>query len=240
MTELDDQARELLSQARRALSPTAEDQARVLRATQRAALVQPPPASAAPLAAKLVVALSIAGISGTIGFVLGRHSGHHEDAHETHVAKVAPAAPEPVAAEPAPTAVEKVVAVHAEPPRIAGERTRPRVAPAPKPAPTEVSVDPFAEMRNGASSSLEIEVRFMKAVERALRDNEPGLALRVLDQLDEEVPRGVLDEERLAASVMARCKLGLGKRAELIEELTTRYPTSAYGPRVRNSCRKPP
>jgi hypothetical protein len=233
MNELDDQARELLSQARRALSPTPDDKVRLLQRTLHAAGAPAVAPVGTSLVGKLVIALSIAGLSGTIGYVLGRQASREESAREAHVVVATPSTP--MAAEPPPLKPAVASAVAAEPVRKPAARPRS----APKPEPAEVSFDPSAELKS-SESALEIEVRFMKSVERALRDNDAGLALRLLDELDAEVPRGILDEERLAASVMARCKLGLGNRVKLVEELTTRYPTSAYGQRVQTSCIKRP
>jgi hypothetical protein len=254
MNELDDHARELLSQARRALSPSRDDEARLLQRTLHAARSGYVPEGASKPASfmrtaargggKLVVALSIAGLSGSIGFVLGQRA---ERGSPTRVAPVALAPSKPDIHEAAPTVdrpsqeqppstTPAAPTEHAE----AGARTRAQGAAKKLDARTAkpVAIDEFADLKRGAGSSLELEVRFMKAVERALRDDDPGQALRVLDELEQAVPQGSLDEERRAASVMARCRLGLGDRTRLIEELTSRYPASAYTQRVQASCRK--
>lgn len=216
-----DEMAQVLSHARRALSPTPAQEARLLQRTLHAASAVP---AATPLAAKWLVALTIAGVSGSLGFVLGRQVEH------TVVTPAVVAAPRPLevpreAASPAPTEEE----AHVEP---APKVHRPRLKSAPV---APVAVEP----PSAAPSSLELEIRAMKDVERALRDNDPGQALQRLDQLDQEVPHGSLTEERSAASVIARCRLGLGTRAKLIEEFSASYPNSGYAQRVQTSCRRP-
>lgn len=87
-----------------------------------------------------------------------------------------------------------------------------------------------------SDSSLNEEVRVMRRVERALRSDNPRLALALLSDLDRAVPRGQLGEERLAASVQARCALGYGSRAELLDGFKRDHPTSPYVNRVKKAC----
>jgi len=88
-----------------------------------------------------------------------------------------------------------------------------------------------------SAASLENEVRALRSVERALRDQRPGLALALLARLDREVPDGRLAEEREATSVIAHCALGDGPLGvDLAGDFAERYPSSAYLGRVRQSC----
>lgn len=238
MKPIDDELAELLSQARRALSPSAADEARVLQRTLRAAGVTAGPAASTLLAGKLVMALSIAGVSGAVGFVLGRQVERDAGARAVPVVVAAARNPErAIEAVPVEAAPEPPVAVEEPAPLVARS---PRRAPTHRSAPLPVAAEPVAEVREEPSSSLELEVRLMKTVERALREGDPGRALRGLDQLDQEVPQGSLGEERLAASVIARCRLGLGSRAKLIEEFSSQYANSGYAQRVQTSCRTRP
>lgn len=80
------------------------------------------------------------------------------------------------------------------------------------------------------------ELAAVKRIERALRNGEPNAALELLDDLDERMPDGALHEERMAASVMARCALGLGARSTLRNEFANQHPSSAYLERVARAC----
>jgi len=76
-----------------------------------------------------------------------------------------------------------------------------------------------------------------RAVERALRDREPGLALGLLRELDRAVPGGRLVEERQATAAIARCGTGdVPFGVDLGEEFAGRYPGSVYQARVEEAC----
>jgi hypothetical protein len=79
----------------------------------------------------------------------------------------------------------------------------------------------------------------MKRVERALREKHPDEALSLLDELDRQHASGALLEERLAASVMARCGMGLGNGETLAQTFALAHPESAYRARVYAACQKP-
>ncbi|MFM2417193.1 MAG: hypothetical protein RL385_1916 [Pseudomonadota bacterium] len=81
-----------------------------------------------------------------------------------------------------------------------------------------------------------MELRLLKLVERALREDHADEALRMLGTLAREAPHGRMQEERDAAEVIARCRLNLGAPAHLLAELAARYPNSAYLPRVVQAC----
>ena len=95
-------------------------------------------------------------------------------------------------------------------------------------APTPTTVDPH---------SLQLELRALRNVERALRDQQPQRALELLGELDRDVPEGALVEERLAAFQMARCARGLGTPSRLRAEFSDAYPGSVYRARVEQTCR---
>jgi hypothetical protein len=93
-----------------------------------------------------------------------------------------------------------------------------------------------ADTKEAKNGSLEEEVRTLRRVERALRTENPRLAIALLGDLDRVVPGGQLAEERLAASVQARCLLGYGSAVALLEDFVKLHPTSAYLKRVRAAC----
>ena len=89
-----------------------------------------------------------------------------------------------------------------------------------------------------ASESLAAEVQGLRNAERALRDGNPGLARAFLGELDRQVPRGQLTEERDAAATLAHCASGDGPfGVDLAEAFTDRYPLSVYRARVEQACR---
>jgi hypothetical protein len=80
-------------------------------------------------------------------------------------------------------------------------------------------------------------VQAVRNAERALRDGKPGLALTFLAELDRQVARGQLTEERDAMATLARCArgdrpIGVDLGADFIE----RYPASVYRARVEQVC----
>ena len=95
------------------------------------------------------------------------------------------------------------------------------------------------EVVASTTESLEQEVRALRAVEHALRDQDPRLALAILQQLDRDVPRGKLVEERRATSTMARCSAGdIPFGVDLAEDFANQYPESVYLGRVEQSCQR--
>jgi hypothetical protein len=88
-----------------------------------------------------------------------------------------------------------------------------------------------------AEASLDQEVRALRAVERALRDRQPALAMALLAELDRAIPRGRLVEERQATATIARCAVGdVPFDVDLAEMFADQYPASVYLDRVRRSC----
>jgi hypothetical protein len=79
----------------------------------------------------------------------------------------------------------------------------------------------------------------MRRIERALRNEQPALALALLAEVEARFPRSALEEERLAASVMAHCGLhdpGHERRAQSFLESR---PRSVYRTRVVAACGAP-
>jgi hypothetical protein len=123
--------------------------------------------------------------------------------------------------------------------------------PAPPPAP---AAEPRVQRRSAAARgsdaarvseppAVDPNARFLEAVrllaraQRALDGDEPALALALLDELDQRVPRELLSEEREAALVVALCKSGDVDRARrALARLAAHSPSSIYAARIARSC----
>jgi hypothetical protein len=119
----------------------------------------------------------------------------------------------------------------ATPPRARPNGDAARAAAAASAAPT-----PSTATSVSGESTLELETRLLARVERALRDDNPRLALGLVGELEREVPGGQLEEERRAARVIAHCKLGTEFASKLAAEFAASYPSSAYRERIRSAC----
>jgi hypothetical protein len=256
MLEIDERARVVLELARRGLSPSLVDETRVRAALTRALAAEPalrvpgerlhdrssgvnigsaapaPPPATRWLSRLAVLAAVIA--AGGIGYHLGRRSGLEERTPVVVVSTPVTPATVPTAvsrerAVPAPAEQEEEDLVIEEIPMTAQPRSAAdalRSAP-PSGAPPK-------------SNKIDEEILQMRRVERALRSNNPRLALALLEDLDRAVPRGKLLEERAAAGVIARCELGFGAGQAMAEDFAKRRPSSVYLPRVRRACGVPP
>jgi hypothetical protein len=83
------------------------------------------------------------------------------------------------------------------------------------------------------------ELDLMRRIERSLRNDQPALALALIAEVEARFPHSALEEERLAASVMAHCGLhdpGHERRAESFLESR---PRSVYRTRVMAACGAP-
>jgi len=104
-----------------------------------------------------------------------------------------------------------------------------------RPGTTTRAVRP--EVMASPTESLGQEVRALRAVEHALRDDDPRLALAMLQQLDRDVPKGKLVEERRAMSVIARCSAGdIPFGVDLAADFAGDHPESVYLGRVEQAC----
>jgi hypothetical protein len=158
---------------------------------------------------------------------------------EVPLAEVPPvlAAPAPAVAVHAPIpapATEPASAVPARPPQVASARRTPNQSSAARGSEAAVVSAPPAVDPN--AGFLEA-VRLLSRAQRALDGGEPALALVLLEELDERVPRELLREERDAALIVALCKSGETKRARAAAaELAARSPSSIYAARIVRSC----
>jgi len=241
-----------LAHARAGLSPSPADALRV-RASLAAAL--PAPGAVAPDAAPagwgrsvgtgegwslraVVASVAVAAMgAGAGGYWMGHRAGARE-------ARLAAGDAVTRQSESVPPSTSRVVA---------GEGA-PSLGPLPSPAPVgeaatgkeAVRRRPANVGRSGRPASIASpaeglgqEVRALRAVEHALREDDPRLALAILQQLDRDVPKGQLVEERRATSVIARCSAGdVPFGIDLAGDFAGDYPESVYLGRVEQSCRR--
>jgi hypothetical protein len=229
MTGDEQKATEVLARTQRAWSPGPADGDRVRRAIGAALAAGasgsvPIAAARAPgWTARLLAAGTIAAASGGIGYWAGYRAGIRE------LPSVAQAA-----ASPLPTASTVALVAPSAP------EAQPSLVPS---VPTAAHHGGHSAHRSAesaapvAAESLAVEVRALRNAERALRDGNPGLALVFLDQLDRDVPKGQLTEERDAAATLARCARGdrpIG--VDLAGDFAERHPGSVYQARVGQAC----
>jgi hypothetical protein len=242
---------QMLGRARKLLSPAPSAVERVWQATHaqiasqavHVGAEQPafprPGLATTSLANKWLAGGAIALVAGAIGFCAGFDLGRRQTAGAArHTQAEQPALAVPTALHqapsPAPTAHAEVEAsasastapaVSARPLRRARQAVAPEVPPSAPTAP--------------AALTLAQEVEILKRVERALREGEPGAALELLDDMEQRGASAMLAEERLAATIMARCGLGLGVSEQLLAQLNREYPSSMYQARVERACAAP-
>jgi hypothetical protein len=233
---------EILSRARRRLSPSALDTEHVL-VSIFARLDAPcptdffsPDAPSTGFLARFpawvrraVPLIGVAALSGGLSYQAGLHAG----------------------GERASTKVPREMSAKADPPqhRHSAETTPERSPPLPTEKPErrafQESTDETQRARSSGSGGnaarsgddgLEEELRTLRRVDRAQRDGNARLALSLLDDLDREVPAGKLGEERAAARTLARCTLGYGAQSVLHREFVQRHPGSVYAARVAEAC----
>ncbi|HWA78589.1 MAG TPA: hypothetical protein VG937_39910 [Polyangiaceae bacterium] len=246
MMDQDTAERRFLESARRALSPTTQDAERVLSAVDRAIAIEgaevldtATPARGTSLLHGLgggslrgwLLAAALAAGSGALGYGAGFRAGSRSISPSRGAPSQNLQAPRNSEKEAlAGNAREASNPVAPDPPREPLARAVPPRANAPTPNTSA------ATAQKPDANSLSEEVRMLRRVERALRDQNPRLALALLGDLDKAVPSGQLGEERLAASIQARCALGYGSPAALLEHFAKLHPASAYLTRIRQAC----
>jgi type IV secretory pathway VirB10-like protein len=240
MSELGDDARAFLAQARGAHDAPAGAKERVrgglaaaLSAASSAGEGARGPRARASLrgeswiaAAKVVVAVALVG--GGAALVFGRAKTAHEPTSPAPTASAevvaspppSPAIPEPaiLPEAPAPSAPSAAVAVPAPPPRA--------------------SASPPA--RANTDQSVAAEVALLRKVSASLRAGDAKGALAGVDEHARRFPNGALAEERDMERIVALCKLGRRDEAEQATKLfSTAYPTSSHEARIRAACAIP-
>lgn len=90
-----------------------------------------------------------------------------------------------------------------------------------------------------APSAANEELALLRRVERALRAQNPALALALLAELDQRFPDTRLGEERAAAHVIASCGVGEGGARFRAERFVREHSGSVYAERVHEACAIP-
>jgi hypothetical protein len=86
-------------------------------------------------------------------------------------------------------------------------------------------------------SSLAAEIAMLQRARRALNAENGRLAVGIVQELDEQFPRGVLMEERNATRVLGLCQLGqIDEARRMAHSFVEQYPGSVYAERVRRAC----
>jgi len=256
--------RKLFAATRRAFSPTSADAARVrsqLDAVVRAAALvggtiandardghrteavasatparqgdaTPLATALRPWAGRLLALVAVGALSAGAGYRAGWHAGRTDGI--TSSGRAATANP---AAEGTMPPTHGDAGVSARPPEATSSMPpKGLAAPSSRPTPRR-RMTPEAPL--ATKESLIEELRVLRAVERALRDDEPAFALALLDELDRKIPAGHFVEERLATRTIARCARGdVPFGLDLGADFGERYPTSVYGLRVKEACAK--
>lgn len=185
----------------------------------------------APWATRAGVALVIAGSSGALGYWLGYRAASRAELTSALARQASTPTRKAAAVSSVSSPVVRVPTVAPLAAPVAEEAVAAR-----PPLPREQAPTGGGSGRPSAEGSLEEEVRMLRRVERALREQNPRLALALLSKLDASVPRGQLQEERVAAEIAAKCALGHGSPANLLKDFTARYARSAYLARVGQAC----
>jgi hypothetical protein len=244
---LDDLESEVLATVRRDLTPSGDTATRALSAVlSRIATTPLLPAPVNPTAGPSLVQAHLGATTAfgkavwavalvTTGFVAGWGS---------HVVVSRPEAPARVAPATVSGARDKTREASgnaAAPARKTKEPELTTEAPEALPPPVRKEAPNRVKAAEPASSSAEQrlleEVRLLRDVDRALRTNDPGTALELLNELERRVPGGKLREEREAARRLGEClgRPGTGTR-ETARSFLRAHPSTVYSGRIREVC----
>jgi len=234
MTQLDDDEALILARARRALAPTGIDQQRILNRLLPELALPTVAASGKPLPGPSwslpkvgALAIMAAALTGGLGYKLGFQAGIAQNKPAVGRTAVVTAprvvlpeeSPRPTNEPSTPTASEVLPSAPAKPSPASAV---PRVLRESSPAPSALGLDE--------------EVRQLRRVERAIRENNPRFALVLLEELDHAIPAGQLLEERRAARIMANCQLGADSAVADARAFVAKRAASAYVTRVIALC----
>lgn len=132
-------------------------------------------------------------------------------------------------------------------PRVGGDVAKPLAPPVPLQRPSielktedlsvrETATQPPVKSSMGVSS-LAAEVDLLERARLVLRQDDPSLAIDLLDQHRREFPRGALFFEALATRAIALCKLGQMETAiQVLSRLEATAVNSGLAAQVRASC----
>jgi hypothetical protein len=197
-------------------------------------------AAAAGFAMAALKPLVVTGLAGALavgGWHLATSRRHVEPPHTAALAarsqsaavdSSAPVEPPPVA--PAPEPARAVDGDLAAAPRSTKPAARPRPGIERSPRDSEPTAN--------TADSLHAETEALRSAQQALRSGDFQRALALLDQQDVTYRTGMLQEERAAARVLARCEGGRLEQARgEAARFELRWPRSALVARVRSACR---
>jgi hypothetical protein len=239
VTDQDPELRELLASARDGMSPTQRDTERVRRRLSSALTTAgdaqdelPASPSAAARALRWTrlrwLALGL-GAGGLAGYAVGHVDPLHSAVPAASLGlKASEAAPHVVERAPAPLPPATEAALEALPEGSGA-------APLARADAGHTARAPRRERRAPAAQGPD-EVALMQRVNRALARGEAAWALSLLRQLDVEIPRGRLLEERAAGGAIARCLLDPSVAATELARYAERHPDSVHLPRVSQVC----
>ena len=162
---------------------------------------------------------------------MGKSSGHDRATSAAQVhqapsrAHVSAAAADVTDKKPVPAALEPTETQRSS--RVSEARAAARTGSAPAERPEASAVDdPFYE-----------ELSLLQRAERAIRSDNPLLALSLLGDLDHQFPRGKLLEERAAARIMAGCQKSLDPLSRsAARRFVGSHPQSVYAARIESLC----
>ena len=234
-----------LAELRAELSPSSADKARLrarILAPALAGNIESP--ASPPVPSKMHgswAALKAAGMAGVgagalllgvgvgVGFWLGREMGPTTTTAPAAIetgrtpseptSRVEPAAP-PAVLSPAEALATPEPSVMSAPPE-------PRRSAPPRARATRKALPP---------NPLGDELALLRRVERALRNEDPALALALLGELDERFPESRLVEERQAAKLMASCRVKSADAVARAHAFLHDSPSSVYRQRVQRAC----
>jgi hypothetical protein len=96
---------------------------------------------------------------------------------------------------------------------------------------------PAVSVQPQGDDPLRAETDALRTAQQALRGGQPRLALDLLDAQDRRFADGALEQERLAARVLALCQSGLVAEARAqAARFEQRWPRSPLKSRVRAAC----
>lgn len=246
--DLSELEQQLIRGARRGLAPSREDRARALAAFEGAVAVcqsgtmravrpdgQPvstggaawstlPSVSAvAKRAGKALAVSSIIGVAFAGGYFTGLTRGGHAS-RTANPARIVPTAISPRADAPLPV-----------------ETGMPQSVLRPEPSePKPAGVHDSQQTKSAAHADvnpMELELELLRRADHALRENNPRVALGLLNELDDQVKLGTLIEERAAARVMAECMVEVSPASRRAAEVfLAAHPASVYAARIRSLC----
>lgn len=135
----------------------------------------------------------------------------------------------PVAAPPEALEPARRTEAPSAPPATARERTSARPE-------RRAAVGAGSQAAPSTAQPFDAELALLQRVERALRANNPSLAVVLLDELDAGFSETRLGEEREAARRIAECQLQLPGWRQRAERFLSDQRGSMYAQRVRAAC----